>query len=827
MRFPGVFLSLAVLCCVLPSTVAATAQTMQPDASNRLDVPFPNTHNPQALQQWRQQVRSRLEARRADPHANAPSGASNGIIETLAGAAPFPAPVNALKTGFGVLEGIAEDSSGNLYVASCDLGIILKIDRSSNTTIFAGRPLPVGIAAAAGDGGPATEARLPCPFGIVVDNSNNVYVSDTVSNTIREIDAGTNTIHTIAGISGESGYSGDGGQATSAHLDSPTALTLDGAGNLFIANLRYVRRLDLASGVIQTLAGTVQSPQCYLTASTTCPGNQVSFEIFGNTLTFSKGLLYAAPSYLQVSASSEFPTGAIMSIDPGTAVVRLLAGGGPFAGSSSSYPDVGLELDPQGITADATGNVYTTGPNQPPAAGPGPDTSASFPLIEELQTSDYSLHVVAGVASTSPGYAGDGGPAAMATLYAPATICVSPTGSLVFVDTFNIRSFPVGGNITTIAGDGSANFFGDGGQAQQAGLDDPSGVAADSQGNVYIADTDNGRVRKIDIATGVVTTVAGGGTLYGAAGDGKPALQAALFPTDVAPDNSNHLYIRDYLGLRMMDLSSGMISTLLPNVTTSGQMLFDGDHTLYIGAPHVPLAGGTAPSLNDQVWAVDLNTGATTVIAGQGQLTNTPSGDGGPATQAVLWNVMGLALDGQGHLYLTDSGFCDVRQIDLGTGIISTTASSHPEDGFLCGYSGDGGLATAATFDSPTGLAYDGAGHLTIVDSANHVLRQIDLATNVITTIAGNHSPGFDGDGGSPTAAMLYDPHSAAYDPTGNLVIGDAQNDRVRRVVLHPTNLKATLTYSGGQSPSGDSITYIATLTGCPSALRPPGASPS
>jgi hypothetical protein len=136
-RFPGVFLSLAVLCCVLPSTVAATAQTMQPDASNRLDVPFPNTHNPQALQQWRQQVRSRLEARRADPHANAPSGASNGIIETLAGAAPFPAPVNALKTGFGVLEGIAEDSSGNLYVASCDLGIILKIDRSSNTTIFA------------------------------------------------------------------------------------------------------------------------------------------------------------------------------------------------------------------------------------------------------------------------------------------------------------------------------------------------------------------------------------------------------------------------------------------------------------------------------------------------------------------------------------------------------------------------------------------------------------------------------------------------------------------------------------------------------------------
>jgi hypothetical protein len=181
---------------------------------------------------------------------------------------------------------------------------------------------------------------------------------------------------------------------------------------------------------------------------------------------------------------------------------------------------------------------------------------------------------------------------------------------------------------------------------------------------------------------------------------------------------------------------------------------------------------------------------------------------------------MGLALDGQGHLDLADNAFADVRQIDLATGIISTLASAHPDSGFLRGYSGDGGPATAATLNSPTGLAYDGAGHLTIADTGNNVLRQIDLTTNIITTIVGNHIPGFGGDGASPAAAMLYDPYSATYDPAGNLVIGDAQNDRVRRVVLHPTKLQSTLTYS---DTSSGGILWIATYSGLSFGIPPTG----
>jgi hypothetical protein len=186
--------------------------------------------------------------------------------------------------------------------------------------------------------------------------------------------------------------------------------------------------------------------------------------------------------------------------------------------------------------------------------------------------------------------------------------------------------------------------------------------------------------------------------------------------------------------------------------------------------------------------------------------------------------VQGLALDYEGNLYVADSAFEDIRKINLSTGIISTLAGVHPSNPYTTGYSGDGGPASAATFDSPMGLAYDGSDHLTVVDSGNHVLRQIDLTSNIITIVGGNHIPGFGGDGGPPSGAMLYDPNSATYDPAGNLIIADTKNDRLRRVVLHPTNLKATLTYGGGQSPSGDSITYTATYSGLSFGIAPTGS---
>jgi hypothetical protein len=693
--------------------------------------------------------------------------------------------------------------------------VVLKVDSSSNTTVYAGQPLPVGPATSTGDGGPATLARLPCPSGLAIDAANNLYIADNEIGTVRVINGTTGIIQTIAGKPRQFGHSGDGGPGTSALLEYPSGLALDEQGNLFIEDLDYVWRLNLRSGTIQTFAGIGSSTSgCNPSASQTCAALQTSFYFLGSTIAVSNGYLYAAPEFIfDISGGL---SSSIVRIGLSSGTVQLLAGGGTEAGTSAAYPAIGLQLDAQGIAVDSAGNVVIAGNSQTPDSGLTPKNSDFIYSVDELLASDYTLHVIAGNGDHN-GYSGNGGLATMAGMAGPEAICLSPKGEVVFVDDRRIRSFPIGGNIATIAGDGLPNDFGDGGVATQAGLDHPQSVASDAQGNLYIADTANRVVRRIDAVSGVITTVAGGGTLYGAAAEGVPALQVILVPFDVALDQSNHLYIRDqYNGLKVVDLTTGTIKTLVAATSMAGAMVFDGDKTLYYASQFV---GNDGPNTN--VSAVDVTTGATTVIAGGSD--RLPSGDGGPAIQAGLYDVEGLALDGQGQLYLADNGFEDIRKIDLSTGIISTIAGLHPNNPYTVGYSGDGGPAVDATFNFLTGLAYDGAGHLAVVDSRNHVLRQIDLATNVITTVVGNHTPGFGGNGASPSAAMLYYPNAAVYDPAGNLIIADEENDRVRRVVLHPTKLKATLAYGGGSSPSGDSITFTATYSGLSFGLAPTG----
>jgi sugar lactone lactonase YvrE len=762
-------------------------------------------------------VRAVLEARRTTrAHANDAGATGGGIIETIAGAVPFQKPVNALKTGFGWGLGIVEDGAGNLYVASCDLGVVLKVDASSNAIVYAGQPLPVGPATSIGDGGPAISARLPCPSGLAIDAANNLYITDNEIGTVRVIDGTTGIIRTIAGKPRQFGHSGDGGPGTAALLEYPTGVALDGQGNLFIEDLYYLWRLNLSSGIIQTFAGTgdVITTNCKPSASVTCAALQTNFYFLGSTIAVSNGYLYAAPEF--INNASGGLSASIVRIGLSSGTMQLLAGGGTEAGTSTAYPAIGLQLDTQGIAVDSAGNVFIAGNSQTPGSGPTPKISDFIYSVDELLASDYSLRVIAGNGDHN-GYSGNGGLATKAGMGGPEAICLSPKGEVVFVDDRRIRSFPIGGNITTIAGDGPANNFGDGGIATQAGLDHPQSVASDAQGNLYIADTANRVVRRIDAVSGVMTTVAGGGNLYWAAAEGAPALQVILVPFDVALDQSNHLYIRDqYNGLKVVDLTTGTIKTLVARTSMAGPMVFDGNKTLYYASQY---GGNSGP--NDELWAVDVTTGATTEIAGGD--VRSPSGDGGPATLAGLYDIRGLALDGQGQLYLTDNGFEDIRKIDLSTGIISTIAGLHPNNPYTVGYSGDGGPAVDATFNFLTGLAYDGAGHLTVADSRNHVLRQIDLSTNIITSIAGNHTPGFGGDGGSATAAMLYYPNAAAYDPAGNLIIADEANDRVRRVVLHPTKLSATLTFGAGQSPSGTGITFTATYSGLSLGFAPTG----
>ncbi len=724
------------------------------------------------------------------------SAASGGIIETIAGAVPFQKPVNALKTGFGQIQGIAEDGNGNLYIASCDLGTVLKVDSSSNVTVFAGRPIGTGPLATSGDGGPAAAARFACPSGIAIDSAGSVYVSDIQQGTVRKIDAKTGIIHTIAGIAGQRTYTGDGGPATAATLTNAEGLALDGAGNLFINDVGVVREVNLATGIIQTVVGWNGYPgsqSCTLSASSTCPALQVPP---------GTAALAATPGrlYLLLDGGNYPSSQSIATVDTSTWIVQMIAGGGPPAGSSATYPAIGAKIESESIAVDSAGNVFYT------------DFSGK---IAEISATDHGMRTIAGTGSKSD--TGDGGPATSAGVYLPSQICLSAKRGIDIVDVFRIRSFTLGGNIVATAGNGLANYFGDNGPASAAGLDLPSDAVSDSQGNVYVADKMNGLVRRIDATTGVITTIAGGGA-FGVDGDGGPATSASIIPFALALDQANHLYVRSEYGIRVIDLSTGTISTLISfGLPSSGSMVFDGKHTLYLTT--APLGD----DLNSEVAAIDTNTGAMITVAGTSHSApSSRADDGGLAIDATMENTWGLALDGKGTLFISDEYSNNIRSVNLSTGIIETSAGQEDERISAGSYGGDGGLAIQAFLAAPTGMTYDNSGHLVFLDSGNDVVRQIDLSNNVITTIAGNHVRGFGGDGGPVSGAMFYFPTAVTSDPSGNLIIADTYNNRVRRVVLHPTKLSAILTYGLAQSAS-DSITFTATYSGLSFGIAPTG----
>ena len=327
------------------------------------------------------------------------------------------------------------------------------------------------------------------------------------------------------------------------------------------------------------------------------------------------------------------------------------------------------------------------------------------------------------------GYSGDGGPATGAKLNSPFDLAIGPDGALYFSDTFNHcvrRVDRPSGRITTVAGCGEKGYSGDGGRASKAKLNEPYGLALDPDGNLFIVDRLNCCVRRVDAQSGVISTIAGTGKA-GYSGDGGPADKAMLRePNGIALDRSaGKLYIADVRDqrVRVLDLRSGRIET----------------------------------------------------FAGNGRKRH--SGDGGRANQASLLGPRAVDVDALGNVFICEREGNSIRKVDARSGKIATVAGTGAR-----GYSGDGGLATQATFNGPKELDIDTDGNIYVVDTENQAIRRIDAETGVVSTVAGSGKRGGAGDGGQATQAMLDRPHGVVVDSRGRTYIGDTNNHRIRVV---------------------------------------------
>lgn len=315
--------------------------------------------------------------------------------------------------------------------------------------------------------------------------------------------------------------------------------------------------------------------------------------------------------------------------------------------------------------------------------------------------------------------------ATTAPLVLPSAIVFDAHGNLYVAETANhvVRKIDTAGHLTTVAGTTTQGFAGDGTSAATALLDSPQGLAVDAT-NLYIADTHNHRIRKVNLATGIITTMAGNSSA-GSTGDNGPATAATLdMPTALAFDTKGDLYVADVRAHRIRRINS---------------------------------------------------TGTITTVAGTGGQGF--EGDGAPAAVALLDFPGGLAVDTNGNLYLSDTHNNRIRRIDASTGVITTVAGN----GAL-GFAGDSNSAVAARLALPQGLSTDAQGNLYIADTTNHRIRRVDTATGKITTIAGDGTQRFAGDGGAATAASFDSPHTAVFSTEALLTIADTGNQRIRQI---------------------------------------------
>jgi sugar lactone lactonase YvrE len=726
---------------------------------------------------------------------------ASGRITTVAGGPGGPAKAATVSLGplFSAPCGVSY-GAGALYIA--DRLTVRKVAPGGWLTTLAGSdgdgtpgsgPL--------GDGGPATRAFLTFACGVATDRSGNLVVADLGTSQIRMVAVTTGTfygqpmtagnIYTIAGT-GTAGFSGDGGPAVAAELDRARNLALDGAGNLLIADqdnsrIRVVAATTgtfygqpMTAGDIYTVAGGGTS-----SLGDGGPATAAQLGAPAAVAVDHAGNLLIADTYNRRIRVVAAGAGSFYGQPMTAGDIYTIAGNGTAGFAGDGGPALGAELDdPFGLALDGQGNVLMAD-----------FMNNRIRVVATSTGTFYGQAMTAGdiytIAGGGTSGLGDGGPATAAEIFYPTAVATDAAGNVAIADQQNGRVRVVAattgrfygqamtaGNIYTIAGTGVRNFSGDGGPATAAEFSSPAGVASGGAAGMAIAEPGDNRVQVVAASTGTffgqamtarhIYTVAGDGAT-GFAGDGGPGAQAELnSPQGVVFDQAGNLVIAD-TGNNRIRVVAAATGSWYGQAMTAGHIY--------------PIS---------------------------------------PTPTPLLFYPEGVAADHDGNLVIADTGASAMLVLAARTGTfygqVMTAGHVYQVAGGGTSGLGDGGPATRAVIGSPAAVAIDQAGNLVITDTGNNRIRVVAASTGsfygqqmtagYIYTVAGNSTAGFSGDGGPATSAGLLRPGSVTVDGSGNLVIADTSDNRIRVVAA------STGSFYGQPMTAGNIYTVAGTGTG-------------